>query len=1564
MQKVRKFPKRDKMSSRYRFFLIFLFIFLFVTNFSIAANAIPKVRLSVKPLDPKCPPTTRELMAAGQLGGQLYPTADIMIDESAPSAFKKHHSDKKNWDSSRAEKNKAANLSFGTAIQAWNKHEYKKAVKLFKKHIEMYPESPWVSEAELHIGCDARYNGRYTEAEEKFRWIIEKNKGSDHIGRKMLLNKARQRLGVLKILRNNFKEAGEHFRRLKAESPDWRHRTYAASWIQRLSRYKRHQLAMLNCGVLALAEVLEEDGKTSEADQIRQLTPASFNGYSVTDLLSIASDFGYSVSGRHVSINELGDIPLPAIVQISGRNSAESGHYWILKKNEKERLMLFDPQSGRTFHQHLDAFAREWEGIVIVFSDSETLPGVRLAENEMGSIYGGCCGAPLRTAGLGNPGLGEKACGYPKWMVNKINMNFFVTDTPLWYSPPFGPYVEITLSYNSQSAIVHHEPFGNKWQFNYGSYLMVDTGGSVIVVMPDGRRDVYMPDGVGGYDRPYQVFNTLTKIAENHFELRFPDDSVYVYDIPPGTSSLQPFLVEIRDAHGQSLTLGYDANVRLTTVTDATGRVTAFSYNVDGLVTQVADPFGRFAAFEYDANRNLTRITDMGGYWSTFSYDNDIYLTGMENSRSRWEFKTEPADGIPENSDIYPPPGDIMWESYRITITDPLANKQEYFYYGGCDSFTCSGYTWYVSPRDYIPWQSPEINNFDSDTPKTRYFFTQTASGQRGEISKVLYPEGEHVEYGYDSSGNLTTQTDSNGHTIQYNYNNMGLITSSTDPKGNVVNVGYAKNGVDPIRIQDGLGTIILIYNDFHDVTSITDRLGNTTAFTYNGFGQLTSQTNAIGIVTEYIYGADHRFQELRRDGQNQGSATYDPEGRLTTYTDATGLTLIYEYNNLNNVTKVTYPDAKFDSFTYSSCCPHLLESAIDRAGRMTRFGYDDFKQLIEIVNPEGGTTKSEYDANGNNLKLIDPNGNITTFVYDLNNRLIKKVYADGKESSFEYDEDDLLTERTNARGIDANYTYDENHNLLTVTYSDGTPGVSFEYDNYNRITQMQDGIGTTQYTYDANSRLLSIDGPWASDTVTHQYDPLGRRTGLTPQGSQNISYAYDSLNRLTGIQIGTSVFSYTYPGATPIIQSLTRPNGSVTTFQFDNLNRLTEISNQDSISQIINQYTFEYNEQDLRSSETITNGNPITSFQNELISYEYSEVNQLLSSSNPAKIFIYDDGGNMTQGYTPDGYLFAAAYDAENRLTSILYTDGGGVVHLTEYFYSGNDFLARKIEYEDGVIVNDIRFVRDGYLPLQERDGSNNINREYVWGLNKGGGIGGLLNLRQGGQDYYYLYDGKGNVTALLDLTQAVIQSYTYDTFGLLMFKAAVFDQPFQSSTKRYEEQTGLSYFGYRFYSPAVGRWMTRDPLKEIGGMNLYEFTLSNPVNFIDPMGLSPASPGAFIPVPYPNIAPSGSCGGGQSGGGQSGGGQSIGGQSVGGQSVGGQSVGPQVNVYETDIARKSEFGFVSGDQPATQDGIASSATMDKAKYSSSADVSLNYSKTTASIKFGSLPGSQSSLP
>ena len=133
----------------------------------------------------------------------------------------------------------------------------------------------------------------------------------------------------------------------------------------------------------------------------------------------------------------------------------------------------------------------------------------------------------------------------------------------------------------------------------------------------------------------------------------------------------------------------------------------------------------------------------------------------------------------------------------------------------------------------------------------------------------------------------------------------------------------------------------------------------------------------------------------------------------------------------------------------------------------------------------------------------------------------------------------------------------------------------------------------------------------------------------------------------------------------------------------------------------------------------------------------------------------------------------------------------------------------------------------------------TNLVKRATAWNLLAPGGIGGLLEITQGGQRYYPLYDGKGNVTTLLDANQSVAASYAYDPFGLPVAKSGVIEQPYRFSSKMFDEKTGLSYFGYRYYLPLLGRWLNRDPLGEAGGINLYAFVQNNSVNYVDPYGL-----------------------------------------------------------------------------------------------------------------------------
>ena len=109
---------------------------------------------------------------------------------------------------------------------------------------------------------------------------------------------------------------------------------------------------------------------------------------------------------------------------------------------------------------------------------------------------------------------------------------------------------------------------------------------------------------------------------------------------------------------------------------------------------------------------------------------------------------------------------------------------------------------------------------------------------------------------------------------------------------------------------------------------------------------------------------------------------------------------------------------------------------------------------------------------------------------------------------------------------------------------------------------------------------------------------------------------------------------------------------------------------------------------------------------------------------------------------------------------------------------------------------------------------------------------------LRVDGAWHFPLYDHNGNIVAYVDSTGAVSAEYTYDPFGKVTSHTGM-DFDFQFSTKFYDPDIGMYYYGYRYYHPALMRWLTTDPLEEDGGLNLYEFCGNNANCYVDFNGL-----------------------------------------------------------------------------------------------------------------------------
>ena len=159
--------------------------------------------------------------------------------------------------------------------------------------------------------------------------------------------------------------------------------------------------------------------------------------------------------------------------------------------------------------------------------------------------------------------------------------------------------------------------------------------------------------------------------------------------------------------------------------------------------------------------------------------------------------------------------------------------------------------------------------------------------------------------------------------------------------------------------------------------------------------------------------------------------------------------------------------------------------------------------------------------------------------------------------------------------------------------------------------------------------------------------------------------------------------------------------------------------------------------------------------------------------------------------------------------------------------------------------------FVYDGWNLIQELDGNDPghaVQKSYVWGLDLSqsiqgaGGVGGLLAMTENGNTYLYCHDANGNVGRMINATDgSVAAAYEYAPFGSIVHQsdgAVADDNPFRFSTKYHDTETGLYYYGYRYYSTELGRWLNRDPLEEEGALNLYLFVNNNPINSFDPLG------------------------------------------------------------------------------------------------------------------------------
>ncbi|NLH72868.1 MAG: RHS repeat-associated core domain-containing protein [Verrucomicrobia bacterium] len=373
-----------------------------------------------------------------------------------------------------------------------------------------------------------------------------------------------------------------------------------------------------------------------------------------------------------------------------------------------------------------------------------------------------------------------------------------------------------------------------------------------------------------------------------------------------------------------------------------------------------------------------------------------------------------------------------------------------------------------------------------------------------------------------------------------------------------------------------------------------------------------------------------------------------------------------------------------------------------------------------------------------------------------------------------------------------------------------------FIYNAAGDLLTLTDGKGqTTAWAYDAEGRVASKWDARGTHILAYLYDASGRLSSRWSLAKGNTLYNSNAVGSLTNID---------YPSSTDL------------RFAYDALNRLTNMLDAAGTTRYI--HTVLGNGQ-----QTVTEDGPWTS-DGVVVTNRYGRI---------AGICVAQPSGQ---------YVIAYAYGANGNMVSRVYDANGPKTYY--YTYDCQGWLRIKLDcvwnaqYYWWSLGSEPRYLCDGLLIVQERDSGNTPTVTYTRGcdlsgtVDGAGGIGGLLarshGYSSGSWAYHNFYhaDGNGNVTALVDSIGTLQASYIYDPYGRYLAQSGSLasGNAMRFSSKPWvsflgsSATTGLYYYGYRFYDPYLQRWLNRDPVGELGGVNMYTTVFNCPLGWADRFG------------------------------------------------------------------------------------------------------------------------------